>query len=87
MQSYPFGTPPYITKVTSASNALSASFTNDTITINTASIGLNSTGPQGAPGTNTTISGPTGTQGATGPQGPTGLGIWLLSSSLATCST
>lgn len=83
MRAYPFGIPPLVDVVTSASQAASASFI--TTTVDTASIAVNWLGPTGLTGPNTTVSGSQGVQGPNGPQGPKGLGVYLLSSSLATC--
>lgn len=83
MRAYPFGIPPLVDTVTSASFALSASFI--TATINTASIASNLLGPSGSIGSDVTVTGLQGVQGPTGPTGPKGLGVYLLSSSLATC--
>lgn len=83
MRAYPFGIPPLVDTVTSASTALSASFINSTI--NTAGIALNWFGPSGSTGPNTTVYGSQGPQGPVGPTGAKGLGVYLLSSSLATC--
>lgn len=83
MRAFPFGIPPLVGTVTSASSALSASFIS--ANINTSSIALNQLGPVGPSGSNLIVSGSQGAQGPSGPQGPKGLGVYLLSSSLATC--
>ena len=83
MQSYPFGIPPLAGNVTSASFVASASFL--AATINTASVAVNILGPQGPAGPNATITGATGPTGLAGSTGPIGLGVYLLSGSLATC--
>jgi hypothetical protein len=83
MRAYPFGIPPLVDTVTSASFAISASFI--TATVNTASIASNLLGPSGSVGSDVTITGIQGVQGITGPSGSKGLGAYLLSSSLATC--
>jgi len=84
MRAYPFGIPPLVNSVVSASTAISASFI--TATIDTASFASNLLGPTGPSGSNTIVSGSQGNQGSSGPQGPKGLGVYLLSSSLATCA-
>lgn len=84
MRAFPFGIPPLVGTVTSASSALSASFIS--ANINTASIALNWFGSAGPSGSNVIVSGSQGVQGLQGPSGSKGLGIYLLSSSLATCA-
>lgn len=83
MKAFPFGIPAVVGTVVTASAALSSSYISATIV--TASIALNWRGPMGPDGTTTVVTGPQGVQGPQGPSGSAGLGIYLLSSSLATC--
>lgn len=84
MQSYPLGKTNFATRVTSASIAASATFLN--ARVNTASFALNAPGPSGSSGSVYTNIGAVGPQGPIGPQGPKGLGVYLLSSTIASCS-
>lgn len=84
MQSYPIGKINFAARVTSASIANIASFA--TLKVATSSFGINYPGPIGASGSTFAVSGTVGPQGPAGPQGPPGLGVYLLSSSLVTCS-
>ena len=83
MKAYPFGIPPVAGIAVSASLAATASFLSATIP--TASLALNLSGPQGPSGSNVEAVGAVGPQGATGPTGPAGLGIYLVTGSLALC--
>jgi hypothetical protein len=85
MQSYPLGKVNFATTVTTASVSLQSSFL--TSTINTASVALNFSGSIGPSGSGYTKVGATGVTGPTGPQGPKGFGVYLLSSTRATCCT
>lgn len=84
MESYPIGKLNFATRVTSASIANISEFA--TLKVFTASFALNAPGPSGSSGSSFTNTGPVGPQGATGPQGPKGLGVYLIASSLVTCS-
>lgn len=83
MESYPLGKSNFASFTTSASLAARSSFL--LARVNTASIALNFTGSIGPSGSGFTNTGSIGPQGPTGPTGPKGLGVYLLSSSRATC--
>lgn len=84
MQSYPLGKTNFATSVTSASFSNIANFL--TANVSTASFAANFPGPQGPSGSTYTNIGIEGPQGPSGSQGPQGFGVYLLSSSLATCA-
>ena len=85
MQSYPLGKTNFATSVTTSSLSATAAFLQSSVP--TASIALNFSGSIGPSGSGYIKSGSQGVTGPTGPQGPKGLGVYLLSSSLATCCT
>lgn len=83
MQSYPLGKTNFATSVTTASIAARASFLGARVF--TASVAMNFSGSVGPSGSGYTKAGSIGPTGPTGPQGPKGLGVYLLSSSRASC--
>lgn len=83
MESYPLGKVNFATSVTTASLASQSLFLS--ATINTASVALNFSGSRGPSGSVYTKFGSDGPNGSVGPQGPKGLGVYLLSSSRASC--
>lgn len=83
MQSYPLGKTNFATSVTTASLSATATFLLSSVS--TASIALNFSGSIGPSGSEYIKSGSQGVQGPAGPTGPKGFGVYLLSSSLASC--